>query len=98
MVQKKLDGMVRAERGKYLGSLEGTIDPQGSEGDEPEEHNGTEPSPEPSSSVWLDGKERKQYGDGDRQRIRLIGGCLDLDAFYGAQDRNGRCDDPIAVD
>ena len=98
MVQQKLNGVVGAERDKHIRSLDRAPDSQDSQRDKPEQHDRPKPFTQSSCPMRLDAEECEQHDDGNRERIGLIGGRLDGNAFHRAEDRDGRRDHPIPVD
>ncbi len=73
------------------------MEPEQGHRHEPEQHDGTEDTPDRSGATALDHEQQGDQCDGQRQNVggEHIGG--QREPFDRAQDRNGRCNDAVAI-
>jgi len=98
MRQKESDGVPRTEREEDVGPTDDLHQPEGGDGDEPHDHDGTEDAAHARRAVLLKAEEQDQDHECHRNHEVGEGGRRHLDPLDRAQDRDGRRDHPIAVE
>ena len=90
--------MMRAECAQDAGCRNDAAQAEHADGDKPDQHHRPEDVADERGSLALDQEQANQDRDADRNDDRRELGCVELETFDGAQHRDGRRDDAVAVE
>ena len=91
-------GVMRTDRPQNFGLRGNVVKAQNSNGREPDQRDGTKKLANASRASFLDGKQTKQNDQGERDDGFFEGRRDHLQTFNGRQNRDGRCDDTVAIE
>ena len=94
----ELDRLERRQRQQDARRLHDLDQAQHHDGDEPEAHDRAEPAADAAGAEMLDGEQRDDDGERDRHDQRLESGRGDVEALDGAQHRDRRRQQAVAVE
>ena len=90
--------VMRAEGTEHAGRIDDPAEAEHTNDHEPQQHHRSEDVTDECSTLTLDQKQADQDRDADRNHDGREPGSVKLQALDGTQHRDGRCDDPIAIE
>ena len=97
-MDQEIEGIERAEGGEHAGRLDDAVDAERGEYGEPADHHGTEDPADKAGALPLHDEQPDQNHDRDRHHGGRQRGRVDLQAFDGAEHRDGRRNRAVTIE